>query len=272
MLTGLVTTVLAVSLASGVAPASDQCSAAEYSAGVCQRVSNSGSAVEVSASDVYGGANGSSGSASGGSGSPGEHVPELWTRPDPGMPCDSSTGSCLLPDLPGEPAEPAEPGFPDVTVADLVSFRPVTPELAAEPEGFGVVGMPANFVAAASAQEVSGTLLGYPVRVRFEPTAFVFSYGDGEALRAASGGASWTSSGSPQFTPTPTSHVYADRGTYTAGVTVEYAAWVDFGTGWRPVDGVVSAASGGYAVEVVEVRTALVDKTCAESPVAAGCG
>lgn len=214
-------------------------------AGICQQASNTGEGVDLSASEKYGGANGSSGSSpqNPNGGDPvGEYVPELWTRPDPGLPCDSGSGSCLFPGMPADPAEsaePAAPGFPDVTVADLVSFRPDAPGIEAEPGGFGVVGMPANFVAEASAQEVSGMLLGYAVRVRFEPTAFVFSYGDGEARRAESGGVSWESAGAAQFTPTATSHVYGDRGTYTAGVTVEYAAWVDFGTGWRAVDGVV---------------------------------
>jgi hypothetical protein len=54
-------------------------------------------------------------------------------------------------------------------------------------------------------------------------------------------------------------------------VTVEYAASVDFGTGWRPVPGVVRAEAGGYGVRVVEVRTALVDRTCAEDPTGPGC-
>jgi hypothetical protein len=53
---------------------------------------------------------------------------------------------------------------------------------------------------------------------------------------------------------------------------VQYAASVDFGTGsWRPVAGLVSATAGGYDVRVVEVRTALVDKTCAENPAGPGC-
>ncbi|WP_019179289.1 hypothetical protein [Microbacterium yannicii] len=159
-----------------------------------------------------------------------------------------------------------------MTLADLQSFRPVTPELTGEPAGFGVVGMPTNFVAAASEQEIPGVLLGYPVTVRFTPTAFVFSYGDGASARSASGGATWAQVGTVQFSPTSTAHVYGERGTYRASVAVEYAAAVDFGTGWIHVDGVVTAASGAYPVEVVEVRTALVDGTCAEDPGGPGCG
>ncbi|MGK3952774.1 hypothetical protein ACLKM7_10685 [Microbacterium sp. I2] len=196
-------------------------------------------------------------------------MPTMPLEPTNPRPCDTPDGWCERPEL---PPEPGEAGFPDVTLADLVSFRPATPQLTGEPAGFGVVGMPANFVAAASEQVVPGVLLGYPVTVRFTPTAFVFSYGDGTSGRSPSGGVTWERAGVVQFTPTDTSHAYRERGTYMSGVTVEYAASVDFGTGWRAVDGVVTAASAEYLVEVVEARTALVDRTCDEDPAGPGCG
>ncbi|TDN93152.1 hypothetical protein [Microbacterium sp. BK668] len=162
-------------------------------------------------------------------------------------------------------------GLPDVTIDDLASFRPAAPSLTGEPEGFGVVGMPANVVAAASEQLIPGTLLGWDVTVRFRPAGFVFEYGDGSTQRTASGGASWAQLGQAQFTPTSTSHVYRERGTYPVNVTVQYSAAVDFGTGWRPVPGFVSSTTGGYDVRVVEVRTALVERTCLENPGGPGC-
>ena len=55
-------------------------------------------------------------------------------------------------------------------------------------------------------------------------------------------------------------------------MSVQYAASVDFGSGtWRPVAGYVTATTGGYGVQVVEVRTALVDRTCLEDPRGPGC-
>ena len=231
----------------------------------CPTVSNTGTEVAVGGSRTD-----SDSSDPGGGGAPGEHVPvPTWPlEPTNPRPCDAAGGVCERPDL---PAEPVDPGFPEVTLADLVSFRPVTPELSGEPRGFGVVGMPTNFVTAASEQSLDGVLLGHPVTVRFTPTAFVFSYGDGTSARSAGGGVSWQQAGAPQFSPTDTSHVYRERGTYTASVTVEYAAAVNFGVGWRPVEGVVTAASGAYPVEVVEVHTALVDRTCDENPAGPGC-
>ena len=93
----------------------------------------------------------------------------------------------------------------------------------------------------------------------------------GRAPARTTGGATWPQLGQAQFTPTATSHVYRSRGSYPVAVTVRYTASVDFGTGFRPVDGFVSATTAGYDVRVVEVRTALVDRTCAEDPRGAGC-
>lgn len=163
-------------------------------------------------------------------------------------------------------------GPPEVTLADLASFRPAAPTLGGEPAGFGVVGLPTNLVATASEQRIPGTVLGWDVTVRFVPVAYVFDNGDGTTTRIGSGGASWASLGQGRFTPTPTSHVYGARGTYEVSVTVEYAASVDFGSGtWRPVPGTVRAEAGGYSVRVVEVRSALVDRTCLEDPAGPGC-
>lgn len=163
-------------------------------------------------------------------------------------------------------------GPPDVTLEDLASFRPTAPTLGGEPAGFGVVGMPTNLVAEASGQDIPGTVLGWDVTVRFTPVAYVFDNGDGTTTRTTTGGRSWESLRQARFTPTATSHVYRERGTYTVSVTVEYAASVDFGSGtWRAVPGTVRATAPGYDIRVVEVRTALVDRTCTEDPHGPGC-
>ncbi len=127
-------------------------------------------------------------------------------------------------------------------------------------------------MAAASEQYIAGTLLGWDVTVRFTPAGYIFDYGDGTTARFATGGASWAALGQAQFTPTITSHVYRERGTYPVSATVQYAASVDFGSGtWRPVTGYVTATTAGYNVQVVEARTALVDQTCLENPGGPGC-
>ena len=162
--------------------------------------------------------------------------------------------------------------LPDVTAADLRSFVPAVPSVTGEPLGLGVVGMPTNLVAAASVQLQSGPLLGYDVTVRFTPTAYRFEHGDGTSRTSTTGGASWARLGLPDYTATPTSHVYGASGSFRAAVRVIYTAAVDFGTGsWRPVTGNVTSGAGAYDVRVVEVRTGLVQRTCAEDPTGPGC-
>lgn len=162
--------------------------------------------------------------------------------------------------------------LPDVTAEDLRSFVPAVPTVTGEPLGLGVVGMPTNLVAAASVQLQSGPLLGYDVTVRFTPTGYRFDHGDGTSRTTTTGGATWDRLGVPDYTATPTSHVYASAGAYRASVRVVYTAAVNFGTGtWRPVTGAVTSAASFYDVRVIEVRTGLVQRTCAEQPSGPGC-
>lgn len=162
--------------------------------------------------------------------------------------------------------------LPDVSASDLVSFVPQRPTTAGEPAGFGVRGMPTNVFAAASTHVLSGPLLGYDVRVRFTPVSYRFDYGDGTVRVSATGGSSWASLGLAQFSATPTTHAYTRAGTRHVSVSVVYDAHVDFGNGaWRPVSGTVTSAASSYDIRVVEVRTALVARTCDEAPRGPGC-
>lgn len=240
--------------------------------------SNSGSQIDIVGERNEPGRNGGGGGngtrgGGGGTGAGGEDAPSNASpaRADGCTEIFGSRGDSFLV-CPAEADEEVAPGIPPVTARDLASFAPARPSLGSEPEGVGVVGMPANFVASAAPQTIAGTLFGRPVTVQFTPSAFVFDYGDGATGRSMSGGASWQNLGQAQFTPTPTSHSYGERGTYDVSVTIEYTAAVDFGTGsWFPVRGVVTATTAGYPVEIFEVRTALVDKTCLENPSGPGC-
>ncbi|QAY60218.1 hypothetical protein ET475_09610 [Microbacterium protaetiae] len=119
---------------------------------------------------------------------------------------------------------------------------------------------------------VQGTLFDFAVAVRFSPHHFTFDYGDGSTTTTDTGGRSWTSTGDPQFTPTPTSHAYSDRGEYPASVTVFYSPEVNFGDGiWRPVAGYIAAASSAQSIRIYEAHTALVAHTCDEDPTGPGC-
>lgn len=56
-----------------------------------------------------------------------------------------------------------------LTITDVAQFAPAPVTTVGEPGNVGVAGLPMNFVASASVQTRSGTLLGRPVSVRFSP-------------------------------------------------------------------------------------------------------
>ncbi|WP_243225989.1 hypothetical protein [Microbacterium sp. CIAB417] len=174
-----------------------------------------------------------------------------------------------------EAEEPAEedsaPALPAITISDLARFAPDGTTVVAEPENVGVAGLPTNFVAAASAQTVEGELFGYPISVRFTPAGFDFDYGDGSTTTTTDGGRSWADLDQAQFTPTPTSHAYAERGEYLASVDVRYTAEIDLGIGWLPIDGQVTSEGADQRIRIFEAHTALVAFTCEQKPSSPGC-
>jgi hypothetical protein len=173
-------------------------------------------------------------------------------------------------------ADPAEdgtavPAIPAITLTDLAQFAPSPVAAFGEPDNLGVAGMPTNFVAAASAHTRSGTVFAIPVTVRFTPVGFDFRYGDGDAATTTTGGRTWSTLGQASFTPTATSHIYRERGTYDASLTVRYTAEVDLGVGWFPVEGQLSIDGPTQQIRIFEAHTALVARTCVEQPSAPGC-
>lgn len=160
---------------------------------------------------------------------------------------------------------------PDATLSDVASFAPPAAPLFSEPDGIGIVGLPLNIVAAGGAHVEEGELFDLPVTVRFRPAGYTFDYGDGTTRESPTGGRSWSALGLAQFAPTGTSHTYTRRGTFTVRAAVSYAAEVDFGTGWIAVPGLLVIPSGSSTVEILEARTALVDRDCLEDPTGVGC-
>ncbi len=242
----------------------------------------------VIANAESGGANGGEGSANFLYGNDGKTVTAEATQLIPGMSNSDAPGTDKV--SPGTPLPPcvtylngrcvdylfqrpgeATPGTPTVTLTDLASFAPAPVTLSAEPDNVGIADMPANFLATASVHTQTGTLLGHPLSVRFTPVGYDYTYGDGTTATLATPGRTWEELGQAQFTPTPTSHVYADRGTYAADVDVRYTAEIDFGTGWYPVDGELTTDGPVQQIRIFEAHTALVAYTCAEKPTAPGC-
>ncbi|WP_119696498.1 hypothetical protein [Microbacterium halotolerans] len=159
-----------------------------------------------------------------------------------------------------------------VTATQVLSFAPPTPSVASEPDGVAIVGMPMNVVVPVAGGSSSGNLLGFPVTVHFTPELLALDYGDGTSVEVTAESATWDSLGQAEFTATPTSHAYQQRGTYTITARVLSSAYVDFGRyGTVPVTGLVTSPASTTSVRAVTADTALVDRTCAENPTGPGC-
>lgn len=181
---------------------------------------------------------------------------------------------CFLPGEDGEDPDEEqdeETGIPPITITDLARFAPDGSVITGEPANVGVAGLPTNFVADASVHTVDGELFGFPLAVRFTPAAFDFAFGDGSTAATTTGGETWEALGQAQFTPTDTSHTYAERGTYTAQVDVRYTAEIDLGVGWFPITGEVTSAGAPQEIRIFEAHTALVAHTCEQAPSSPGC-
>ncbi|KQZ22383.1 hypothetical protein ASD43_16100 [Microbacterium sp. Root553] len=186
---------------------------------------------------------------------------------------DQGTTRCAreLP-TPGAPeTAPQAPGIPAITISDLVQFAPEPTRTVAEPGNVGIAGLPTNFVAAAEVHIRDGELLGMPLRVRFTPAGYDYTYGDGSTATLDAAGQTWEALGQAQFTPTPTSHTYRAPGIYPAAVDVRYTAEVHLGGGWQQITGELTSRGRAQNIRVLSARTALVAHTCLERPAAAGC-
>lgn len=182
-------------------------------------------------------------------------------------------GECTPPAVDEEVAETPEPDAPVVvTLRDIASFRPAPPGNGMEPGGWAVEGLPANFVAEASVQVVSGTLLGQPADVRFTPIGHRWTHSDGGAVESAGPGASWDALGQREFTETLTSHTYAVAGEYTVELSVVLRAEYRFaGSGWRSIPGTLPIAGDPRRVLVGEFDTVLTNGDCRTNPSGPGC-
>ncbi|QCR20294.1 hypothetical protein [Agrococcus sp. SGAir0287] len=139
-----------------------------------------------------------------------------------------------------------------------------------QPENWGVLGIPTNFVATATDHVQQGTLLGQPVEVRWRPVAFTFDYGDGTVVTTDDAGALWQAS-DDDWTSTATSHEYQTRGDYTATVTITFEADLATDGAWATVPGTLELAAPAEAVQVFEVQTVLTRGDCIAYPNDPGC-
>ena len=159
-----------------------------------------------------------------------------------------------------------------MTLRDIASFRPSAPGNGMEPGGWAIEGLPANFVAGASVQVVSGTLLGQPADVRFTPVGYRWTHSDGAVVEGGGPGATWAALGQREFSPTATSHVVCvRRGVHRRPVVVMRAEYRFAGSPWRSISGTLSLAGAPQRVLVGEFDTVLTQGDCLANPAGPGC-
>jgi hypothetical protein len=182
-------------------------------------------------------------------------------RPQPNRPA-----SCFAAEAPGEP------GIPTITIRDIATFIPTPGRQQMEPDGWAVAGLDTNFYAITGQHVVNGTLLGRPADVRFTPTSYRWTYGDGTSATRTTKGGTWAALGIPEFEPTPTSHVYEQVGDYTITLSIVFAAEYRFDGGpWRPVVGTITLPANNLYIRVGTAKTVLVEDDCIANPSGPGC-
>lgn len=150
-----------------------------------------------------------------------------------------------------------------ITLEDLANFVPQQASLVSQPRGWTVVNLDTNFIAGASTHVVGGSLFGRSAEVRFTPHAYDWNYGDGSTNSTAVPGARWDALGVREFSPTATSHIYRQEGSFTTTVVVRYGAEYRLGGGaWIPVSGEVSSAATAVVTTVQSADTVLAARDC----------
>lgn len=261
MLTKLIVTAVFLGLIAGSpSNASNTCAPQVLAAlGYCPTVGNNGTEVDVTGVQTDPGTSDST---------DGTSDPDTKTF-TPVEKCNITTTTIEF--CPVSPTVNGVGEIPEVTLTDLAQFAPAPATLSAEPSNAGIADMPTNFLGAASVHTQTGSLFGFPVTVRFTPVGYDYTYGDGTNATVTTAGRSWGDLGQAQFTPTPTSHTYTERGTYNAGLSIRYSAEVDLGRGWYPIAGQLTIPTAPQQIQIFEAHTALVAHTCTEKPTAPGC-
>jgi hypothetical protein len=178
---------------------------------------------------------------------------------------------------PGRTPTPGTEEAAPVTLSDIATFRPDTGSIVTEPDGWTVLGLPANIYSTAGTHTVSGTLLGYAASVRFTPTAWHWDYGDGTSATTTVGGAPWGTSGAGEFDATATSHTYASTGQHAISLTIDFsAAYTITGAGagpgaWTVIAGSLPVATTPRTATTTNADTVLVASDCTANPAGPGC-
>jgi hypothetical protein len=159
-----------------------------------------------------------------------------------------------------------------VTLADIARFRPAPGIQRMEPDGWVVVGLPANIYSIVDTQIVAGELLGQSADVRFTPVAWQWNYGDGAAATLPTRGGTWAALGLREFDATPTSHIYQRAGSYTIRLSIVYRAEYRIAGGpFTPIAGTITLPANELHITASGAKTVLVERDCTVAPRGPGC-
>jgi len=159
-----------------------------------------------------------------------------------------------------------------VTLSDIARFRPVPGVQRMEPDGWVVVGLPANIYSIVDRQIVPGELLGQSADVRFTPVSWHWDYGDGTGATLGTKGGTWAALGLRAFDASPTSHVYRRAGDYTIRLSIGYRAEYRIAGGpFVPIAGTITLPANELHITAGGAKTVLVDRDCTVAPRGPGC-
>lgn len=156
------------------------------------------------------------------------------------------------------PNDPDEGGPIQITTADIADeARKAAPTTVVhvEPGNRSYVNVPTNFYADAAAENASVQVLGQSIALRFEPSGFTWTYGDGST------GSGPGVQGAPVGGPGAVEHAYLRSGDVTITVTriFEVTFTLPGGqTGTIPAPG-VSNTSAPYPLEIGEIQTTVTE-------------
>lgn len=166
---------------------------------------------------------------------------------------------------------PTVTGAPAVTLTDIATFRPIAAVAHSQPNGWTIAGLDTNFYATGEQHVVDGVLLGQPASVRFTPLRWNWTYGDGGSATRTLPGQPWASR-ADEFNPTPTSHIFHQRGPFTITLSVDFTAEYRFAGGaWLPIPGTLPVPANDLQLTVGSAKTVLVDQNCNQNPRGPGC-
>lgn len=256
--------VLVVSLSASVAASSHTaCSDYELRNGTCSVTAGiDGDEAYVGGSREGAGSGGSGNSAGGDAGG----TPPA-PAPEPPPRCSVGYVGCsgLLDGTEDEPVVV-------VTLSDIARFRPAPGIQRMEPDGWVVVGLPANIYSLVDTQIVPGELLGRSADVRFTPVGWRWDYGDGTTAALSTKGATWAAQGLREFDATPTSHIYRQAGSYTIRLSIVYRAEYRIAGGpFTPIVGTITLPANELHITASGAKTVLVDRDCTVAPRGPGC-